>query len=118
MSIAIKTGRYTHTKKAQDIMEVKGLSGPLSTSSQSSFSVQSPHTSANNDRFSEVSPDLTRRPISPPVDTEEIEKIIHVIASTQMKQTKYTPEFVAMQRKNEKIYLVTVSSHMFFNDLT
>jgi len=119
--VAIKTGRYTHAKKARDITEVKLM---LAHQNQ-----QQHRTPASQDNADDVSlsdtvstpSDLSpvhaawRSDTSSPAQTvqllqsDELDNIIHHITNVHLSQTPLTPDFVAALPEREKHYLVNTS---------
>ena len=106
VAVAIKTGRYTHAKKARDIMEVKGFSHKSQTISLGIDARKVDSVILDSLQLSSSSSDLVKRPKSPTRDVDELERIICQITSVQLKQTTWTPEFIARQAENEKLYMV------------
>lgn len=116
--LAIKTGRYSYQKRAQNIMEVKGLT---------TFEAP-PQPKIRRDNCSEVnskvlprnveettpeyvvgSPDSSRHQATASSDINELEDIISTITSVHLKNTVFTAEFKKMKSENERKYLVCCS---------
>ena len=126
---AIKTGRYTHAKKAKDITEVKMLLAQQQqqqqacTSSAVSYQdcVDSVSSSDISAELSPVSADVVEcdgavsSSSSSPLASSDLEKIIAHITSVYLTQTPLTPEFIAALPDREKRYLVTIYRYSLLN---
>jgi hypothetical protein len=103
-SLAIKTGRYTHAKKARDIMEVKGLK------EQTAVSPDPQHPDSDIMDHSELHrvsrPTAERRPPSPTLSADEMDEIIRQITAHHSRLNPWTPEVLSKQAESEKHYLV------------
>jgi len=120
---AIKTGRYTHAKKAKDIIEVKLLLAQKQQQKTSPSSAESYHDhvdDVSSPSTRDVSPALSPLPAdvmqpasvassssSSPLATNDLEKIIEHITNVYLTQTPLTAEFIAALPQREKHYLVS-----------
>jgi hypothetical protein len=98
---AVKTGRYTHAKKARD----KGLSKDMDVTSSENVALKV--DSANKKKSSMSNDDRKLR--SSESDADEMDQIIQRITKVQVEQSTWTPEFMALKNMNEKLYLVICS---------
>jgi len=111
---AIKTGRYTHAKKAKDITEVKLLLAQQQEQEKARAescqdSVASPIcTELTSVRAGVVHEGLR---VGSPLAVDDLEKIIEHITSVHLSQTPITPDFVAALPEREKHYMVCIASY-------
>lgn len=89
---AIKTGRYTHEKKAEDIKEVKRLEGGVV------MEVESPKSST------QTSPNPVSSSVTKLTD-EELQAIIDSIVNSYRSTSPYNPEFFEMLPEREQNFL-------------
>jgi hypothetical protein len=109
-SSAIKTGRYTHAKKARDILEVKALAEQPAVRPVSALPEL--HKTYNSEQQSARS--ITERELaSSELSTVEIDEVIQQLTAVYKRLNFWTPDVVAKQAEMEKLYLV--SSHFIFN---
>jgi hypothetical protein len=111
---AIKTGRYTHEKKASNIMEVKQLE------EQCRRFLLSPSELENMEQEDCIpdsvdTVDLPEQQPMTPCDIGgtaltpcELDAIIHHITEVHLKQTPLTPEFCETINYKVKVYLVSL----------
>lgn len=92
--LAIKTGRYTHEKKAEDIKEVKRLEGSV-------VEVESPKPS------NQTSPNpVSVSPVAKLTD-EELQEIIDSIVNCYSATTPYSRQFFETLPERERNFLVS-----------
>jgi len=123
---AIKTGRYTHAKKAKDITEVKRLLAQKQRQHKTSPSCASQSSEDCMDHDHNMSPadtvDVSLSPkLSPvmnavssssspssssPLASNDLEQIIDHITNVYLTQTPLTPDFIAALPDREKHFLV------------
>lgn|SRR6218665_3966647 len=103
--LAIKTGRYTHEKKAEDIKEVKRLEGGEGGSVVVVVpEVDSPRSSGSS---MQTSPNPVTSSIARLTD-EELQEIINSIVQSYCSSTPYNEEFFEMLPQRERNFLVSV----------
>lgn len=103
--LAIKTGRYTHEKKAEDIKEVKRLEGGEGGSVVVVVpEVDSPRSSGSS---MQTSPNPVTSSIARLTD-EELQEIINSIVQSYCSSTPYNEEFFEMLPQRERNFLVSI----------
>lgn len=109
---AIKTGRYTHAKKAKDITEVKLL---LAQQQEQQRARAESCQDSRDSVASPISTELTSVQagmineglrVGSPLAVDDLEKIIEHITNVHLSQTPITPDFVAALPEREKRYMV------------
>ena len=126
MVAAIKTGRYTHAKKAKDITEVKLLQAQQREQHNSVVSAVESESESVAGRSltdalcisTELSPVQGKlgavghvHSTSPscPLAVDDLEKVIEHITNVHLSQTPITADVVAALPAREKSYLVIIS---------
>lgn len=144
--VAIKTGRYSYQKRAQNIMEVKGLT-TLETQTRSH--IRKDDSSKGKTKLPKIlpkdvnveinlkdaemnvkdveiqaaksaavsSPDSSQQPLTVPSSEKDLEDIIKRITDVHLKNTAFTPEFAVQKLENERRYLVCVFMFLQYSSL-